>query len=145
MMSFEDPKTDEYQKRILQLENTIRKQMEIIFQQAELLQRQDAMLNALNEMATAELPIEQMKIGRIHDCTRVLGVEQGYLGLPVHDGAYLDTAGNPSIPYMDSCWEFSDEQRAAIAGGAPMILRCLAERTQHPPVQLLIGTRIQLN
>lgn len=141
----DDPIDVSYQKRIEQLENTLRKQMELIFQQGELLKRQDALLDALNQMATADLPLEQLKIGRVHDCTRVLGAEQGYLGLPVHDGAYPNAEGEPAIPYMDSCWEFTDEQREAIAGGAPLILRCLARPNEHPPVQLLLGTRILMN
>lgn len=71
-----------------------------------------------------------MEIAQIKGATRVLGVSQGYRGLPIVDTVFGDS------PAMVSEWVPSDEERASIAGGKNIFLSVLG--TSHPPVLLAI-------
>jgi hypothetical protein len=145
MDSTEDPRLEELDRRIKALTDVVLSQAELIGKQHEILNIQEQLLDALEAASKVSGLDDTLTIGRIYECTRVLGASQGYLGLPVHDDAYPNVEGQPAIPYMDSCWEFNEEQRAAIAAGAPLILRLLGERDEHPPVQLILGQRVVLN
>jgi len=78
-----------------------------------------------------------MQIGRIKGCTRVLGKSQGYLGLPLRDVLLHDTVNGPGTPAMQSVWEPTPEEIAAIVAGAPVMLTVLG--TGHPPVMVGVG------
>ena len=78
-----------------------------------------------------------MQIGRISGATRVLGQSQGYLGLPLRDVVINCSVGGPATPAMETAWLPTREEIAAIAEGAPLILRVLG--TQHPPVMIEVG------
>lgn len=73
-----------------------------------------------------------MNIAHIEGATRVLGVSQGYRGLPIVDTLFGDA------PAMISEWLPSADERAAIAGGKSIFLSVLG--TQHPPVLLEVGS-----
>lgn len=78
-----------------------------------------------------------MQIGRIQGCTRVLGQNQGYLGLPVRDVLISDSVNGPQPPAMETAWLPTPAEIEAIAAGAPIILRLLG--TGHPPVMMEVG------
>lgn len=78
-----------------------------------------------------------MQIGRIKGCTRVLGKSQGYLGLPLRDVHLHDTVNGPGTPAMQSVWEPTPDEIAAIMAGAPIMLTVLG--TAHPPVMVGVG------
>ena len=78
-----------------------------------------------------------MQIGRIEGCTRVLGKRQGYLGLPLRDVIINDTVTGPDTPAMETAWLPTPKEIAAIAAGAPIILRIIGNA--HPPVMMEVG------
>jgi len=78
-----------------------------------------------------------MQIGRIEGCTRVLGKSQGYLGLPLRDVLLHDTVNGPGTPAMQTVWEPTPDEIAAIVAGAPIMLTVLG--TAHPPVMVGVG------
>lgn len=70
-------------------------------------------------------------INRIEGCTRVLGKEQGYLGLPIRDMIIEEQ------PIMFSSWTPTPAELARLNAGASIYLSILG--TQHPPVMLSVG------
>ncbi len=78
-----------------------------------------------------------MQIGRIQGCTRVLGRSQGYIGLPLRDVVINCTVSGEDTPAMETAWFPDPAEIAAIARGAPIILRIVG--TAHPPVMLEAG------
>lgn len=78
-----------------------------------------------------------MQIGVIAGATRVLGQSQGYLGLPLRDVLIHCSVGGAQTPAMETAWLPTPAEIAAIAAGAPVILRVLG--TAHPPVMLDVG------
>lgn len=77
-----------------------------------------------------------MQIGRIVGCTRVLGVSQGYIGLPVKDIVLLDKTDGLKTPAMESAWLLGQDEVDALISGAPLILRVLGN--SHPPVHMRV-------
>lgn len=73
--------------------------------------------------------------------TRRLGESQGYLGLPIRNDIVECTVGGAGTPCMLSAWMPSDEERAAISAGAPIILRVIG--TAHPPVMIETGRIVE--
>jgi len=73
-----------------------------------------------------------MIIKRIAGTTRTLGKSQGYLGLPIRDVSWIGGA-----PAMQSAWEPSPDEIAAINKGAPVILSVIG--SGHPPVMITVG------
>lgn len=78
-----------------------------------------------------------MQIGRISGATRVLGQRQGYLGLPLRDVVINCSVGGEQTPAMETAWLPTPAELAAIAAGAPIILRIVG--TAHPPVMVEAG------
>ena len=78
-----------------------------------------------------------MQIGMIEGHTRVLGQAQGYLGLPLRDVRLNCSVNGPDTPAMETAWFPSPAEIAAIAQGAPVILRVLG--SLHPPVMVETG------
>lgn len=97
-----------------------------------------------------------MMIKRIADATRVLGQSQGYIGLPLRDLHGLEMpatpctdaafmrdveinckVNGPGTRAMETAWEPTPAEIAAIVSGAPIVLRVLG--TAHPPVMLYVG------
>lgn len=78
-----------------------------------------------------------MQIGMIAGHTRIIGKSQGYLGLPLRDILVEDTVNGPGTPAMETAWLPTPAEIAAIAAGAPIILRVLG--TAHPPVMIYVG------
>lgn len=76
----------------------------------------------------------------IQDHTRIIGEHQGYIGLPLRDVLLNDSVTGPDTPAMQSAWEATDAERAAIASGAPIILTVVG--TAHPPVMLETGALV---
>lgn len=79
-----------------------------------------------------------MQIGHIAGATRVLGKSQGYLGLPLRDVTINCSVGGENTPAMETAWIPLPHEIAAIAAGAPIILRIIG--SEHPPVMLEVGT-----
>jgi hypothetical protein len=77
-----------------------------------------------------------MIVARIEGCTRVLGAPPGWtpetsgpcLGLPIRDGV------NGDVPCMESAWEPTPAELAALNNGGKVYLRILG--TGHPPVMV---------
>ncbi len=83
-----------------------------------------------------------MQIGMISGHTRIIGKSQGYLGLPLRDITIEDTVNGPGTPAMETAWLPTPDEIAAIAAGAPIILRILGNRIEgagHPPVMIYVG------
>ncbi len=78
-----------------------------------------------------------MEIGRIQGCTRIIGRAQGYYGLPLRDIVINDSVTGPNTPAMETAWLPTPDEIAAIAAGAPIILRVVG--TGHPPVMIYTG------
>jgi hypothetical protein len=74
-----------------------------------------------------------MMIKMIAGATRVLGKQQGYLGLPIRDEQVVDTVLGP-VDSMVSAWEPTPEEIACIAAGGTIYLRLLG--VSHPPVMI---------
>lgn len=137
-MSFEDPRVDRLEKIIEEMRRELNEKAETIAQQSALLALQDDMMDA----ARADLSVEgldrhQLHVGQIANPTDILGEEQGFRPLPISR-----TVGEDGTIYLLSAWEFTDEQRAMIAEGAPLILSVMARA--HPPVGLMVGMRQRL-
>ena len=78
-----------------------------------------------------------MIIGRIEGETRVLGKQQGYIGLPVRDECVHDEVNGPETPCMVSAWTPTPDELERLAAGAPVHLCVLG--AVHPPVRLEVG------
>ncbi|MCV9960790.1 hypothetical protein OIU34_02660 [Pararhizobium sp. BT-229] len=78
-----------------------------------------------------------MQIGIIQGHTRIIGKSQGYIGLPLRDVLVEDSVNGPRTPAMETAWLPTSEDIAALAAGAPLILRVLG--TAHPPVMIYVG------
>lgn len=78
-----------------------------------------------------------MIVGRIRGTTRVIGKSQGYIGLPLRDVLLHDTVNGPDTPAMQTAWEPTPAEIAAITEGKPIILTILG--TAHPPVSIHVG------
>lgn len=78
-----------------------------------------------------------MQIGIIQGHTRTIGKSQGYLGLPLRDILINDSVNGEGFPAMETAWLPDPAEIAAIAAGAPIILRVLG--SAHPPVMIYTG------
>jgi hypothetical protein len=78
-----------------------------------------------------------MQIIRIAGATRTIGKSQGYLGLPLRDIVLEDAVNGPNTPAMETAWEPTPDELAALNAGAPVILCVLG--SGHPPVMLRTG------
>jgi hypothetical protein len=78
-----------------------------------------------------------MMIGRIEGTTRVLGKQQGYLGLPVRDGTINCTVGGPDVPCMTTAWLPTPEELALLNAGASVHVRLIGKG--HPPIMVEVG------
>lgn len=78
-----------------------------------------------------------MMIARIEGTTRVLGQSQGYFGLPVRDVRLNDSVSGPDSPAMQTAWEPTPAELAALNAGAKVILTVMG--TAHPPVMIEVG------
>jgi hypothetical protein len=72
-----------------------------------------------------------MMINAIEGCTRRIGKQQGFLGLPLRD-EILD-----GVPCMVSSWQPTPAELAALQSGAPIYVRLLG--SAHPPILLEVG------
>ena len=77
-----------------------------------------------------------MMIMHIKGATRVLGLSQGYQGLPVKD-EFIQAEGEGKIPVMLTAWQPTPEELEALNKGASIHLRILGEG--HPPVSMDVG------
>ena len=78
-----------------------------------------------------------MQIGRIEGATRVLGKQQGYLGLPLRDGLVDCPVNGSRTPAMTTAWMPTPEELAALAAGASVHVSLLG--TAHPPILVDVG------
>ncbi len=72
-----------------------------------------------------------MIAARIIGATRVFGVEQGFLGLPIQD---VEIGGQPT---MVSAWEPTPEELRLLNEGAKV--RLYVRGTVHPPVSVEVA------
>lgn len=77
-----------------------------------------------------------MQIKHINGFTRVIGEEQGYIGLPLRDIVLNDSVTGPETPAMESAWQPDTADIAALQAGGQVILRVVGEG--HPPVVLYV-------
>jgi hypothetical protein len=78
-----------------------------------------------------------MIVGHIAGCTRVIGKSQGYIGLPLRDEPYHDTASDQIVSSMVSAWTPTPDELERLNKGAPLYLRVMGKA--HPPVILNVG------
>lgn len=78
-----------------------------------------------------------MIIKMIEGVTRVLGVSQGYRGLPVRDELQNTPVDGPQTPMMVSAWEPTPDELERLNRGALVYLRIVGK--SHPPVRLEVG------
>lgn len=69
--------------------------------------------------------------------TRCIGLEQGYIGLPIRDVVVHCTVNGPNTPAMQTVWQPMPDEMERIAKGAGIIVQILG--TQHPPLSLSVG------
>lgn len=77
-----------------------------------------------------------MQIGRVKGCARVLGKQQGYLGLPVRD-ELIDNRVAGQVNAMTTAWLPTPKEIQAINAGAPVHVRIFG--TGHPPIMVEVG------
>lgn len=78
-----------------------------------------------------------MDITKIDGFTRVIGEEQGYIGLPLRDISVNDPVTGPDAPAMESAWQPDAADLVTLQAGGQIILRLYG--TQHPPVAIYVG------
>jgi len=78
-----------------------------------------------------------MQIGRIERATRVLGVSQGYAGLPVRDELVTCKVGGDSTPTMTTAWLPTPGELDALNAGAAVHVVIVG--TAHPPIMVEVG------
>jgi len=78
-----------------------------------------------------------MQIGRIRGATRVLGKQQGYMGLPVRDEPINCTVGGADTPSMVTAWLPTPKDLEKLNAGAAVHVRILG--TAHPPMMVDVG------
>lgn len=78
-----------------------------------------------------------MQIGRIEGATRVIGLRQGYLGLPLRDEVINCSVGGPDTPRMVTAWLPTPAEIAAIVAGAAIHVGIIG--TSHPPIMVMVG------
>lgn len=78
-----------------------------------------------------------MQIGHIQGATRVIGKQQGYLGLPVRDELINCKVNGESTPVMTTAWLPTPDEIERINAGAAIYLQILG--TAHPPVIMQVG------
>lgn len=66
--------------------------------------------------------------------TRMCGVDQGYIGLPVRDETIVDELLGGTINVMHTAWKPSPEEIAAIVAGSCVIVSMLGNNPQ--PLQV---------
>jgi hypothetical protein len=78
-----------------------------------------------------------MQAGRIQNATRVLGKQQGYLGLPVRDELINSKVTGENTPCMVTAWHPTPKELAALNAGAPVHVHIVG--TAHPPIRVEVG------
>jgi hypothetical protein len=78
-----------------------------------------------------------MQIGRVQGATRVLGKQQGYLGLPVRDEVINCAVGGEGTPSMVTAWLPTPKELEALNAGAAVHVRILG--IGHPPIMVETG------
>lgn len=80
-----------------------------------------------------------MICARIRGCTRIIGKSQGYLGLPLRDEPYPDTASGIIAHSMVTAWTPTPAELEALNNGANIEVRILARPDGHPPIIVGVG------
>lgn len=83
-----------------------------------------------------------MNIIKIRGATRVLGMSQGYLGLPLRDELINCAVDGEGTPSMVTAWEPTPNELALLNAGAHILLRVIG--TAHPPVMISVGSAPQM-
>lgn len=83
-----------------------------------------------------------MEIVKHHKETRLLGVDQGYLGLSVADGIIAtkfdaNGAAVAGQPFIQSCWKPTAEELAMLNAGGVVVVEQLC--VSPPPMMLSVG------
>lgn len=78
-----------------------------------------------------------MQIGMIENSTRVLGKQQGYMGLPVRDELINCSVNGKDTPIMVTAWLPTPKELEALNRGASVHVRILG--TEHPPILVKVG------
>lgn len=64
-----------------------------------------------------------MQIGRITGATRIVGKQQGFLGLPIRDEVVNCPIAGPNFPVMVTAWLPTPKELDAINAGAAVHVR----------------------
>ena len=80
-----------------------------------------------------------MIISMIKGATRVLGKSQGFLGLPVRDTMIHERVTGPGTPCMETAWEPTPDELAALNAGAKVVVRIIG--SAHPPIMVEVGEK----
>lgn len=78
-----------------------------------------------------------MQIGRIPGATRVVGKQQGYLGLPLRDELINDSVNGERTPSMVTAWIPMPKELEQLAAGAAVYVRILGNAP--PPMMIGVG------
>lgn len=78
-----------------------------------------------------------MEIGHIEGTTRVCGKSQGFLGLPLRDGARHCSVARGEVPTMTSAWFPNPEELVAINAGAAIHVHI--DGTTPAPMMVTVG------
>jgi hypothetical protein len=78
-----------------------------------------------------------MLVRHIEGATRIVGVRQGYQGLPLRDGLMHSAVTGPGTPTMTTAWEPTPEEIGALLRGASIHV-CVIGNI-HPPIMVSVG------
>lgn len=78
-----------------------------------------------------------MQIGRVPGATRVVGKQQGYLGLPLRDETITCPVDGQHTPSMVTAWLPMPKELEQLAAGAAVYVRILGN--QPPPMMVSVG------
>lgn len=68
---------------------------------------------------------------------KVIGREQGFLGLAVHFTTVFDTGIQRECPALETAWTPKPDELATLNAGGNVMVRLLAP--QHPPIAVYVG------
>jgi len=80
-----------------------------------------------------------MIIARIPGATRIVGKQQGYLGLPIRDEMIHERVNGPGTPCMVTAWEPTPDELDRLMGGACVYVQIIGD--VPPPMMVRVGPR----
>lgn len=78
-----------------------------------------------------------MDNGVIERATRIIGLDQGYLGLTIRDEVIFCEVAKTLVPTMTTAWYPSPEELKALNEGKPVYV--ILQGWHHPPIRVTVA------